>query len=464
VVGHNRRIAWGITNLHYDVQDLYIEKLDERSGRYLYHGAVEQARGQREIIRVKGQNPVEVMSWDTRHGPLFVSEGNDRMTLRWTASEPGLLQFPILDIDRAENWQQFQAALSRFPGPGSNFVYADVDGNIGYHAAGKLPKRRGYAGDVPVDGSSGDFEWDGYIPFEELPSSYNPSSGMIITANQNPFPSDYAYPVNGNFAPPQRSLEIRDLLAARKGWKAEDMLAVQKDVYSSFDHFLAGQLVGAYERRNARSPGLDPVIVLLKGWNGQMDKDLVAPFVTTLAYQHIRTAVVERAAPGKGLTYEFQMGRAVIENLLRARPAVWFRDYDETLLRALVDAIEEGKRMQGQDVGKWKYGQYLRIRIDHPVTHQIPMIGSYFDIGPLPMSGSSTSVKQTTARLAPSMRMTADLADWERSLLNVTTGQSGQVLSPHYRDQWNSYYYAKTYPMQFGKVVNKSTLEFRPRQ
>ena len=116
IVGHNRRIAWGITNLHYDVQDLYIEKMDERTGRYAYQGHVEQARGERELIAVKGQNTVEALSWVTRHGPLFVSEGNDRMTLRWTAADTGFFQFPILDIDRAGNWEQFQAALSRFPG------------------------------------------------------------------------------------------------------------------------------------------------------------------------------------------------------------------------------------------------------------------------------------------------------------------------------------------------------------
>jgi penicillin amidase len=194
-----------------------------------------------------------------------------------------------------------------------------------------------------------------------------------------------------------------------------------------------------------------------------MEKDLVAPFVATLAYQHIRTAMVERAAPGKGLTYESQMGRAVVEKLLRERPAGWFADYDEMLLRALVDAVEEGKRMQGRDIAKWQYGRFLRVSIDHPVTHQVPVIGHYFDIGPVPMSGSSSSVKQTTTRLAPSMRMDADLADWDGSLLNIVTGQSGQVLSPHYRDQWNDYYYAKSYPMQFGKVKAKSTLEFRPR-
>jgi penicillin amidase len=462
IVGHNRRIAWGITNLHFDVQDLYREKIDDRTGRYVYDGKIEQARGEREIIRVKGQNPVEVVTWVTRHGPIIAADDKERLALRWTAGEPGVVQYPMLDIDRAENWQQFTAALSRFPGPGSNFVYADVDGNIGYHAAGYLPKRNGWLGDLPLDGTSAAHEWDGYIPFDQLPSAFNPPSGLIATANQNPFPENYPYPVNGNFAPHQRVSQIRALLEARKGWRAEDLIAVQKDVYSSFDHFLARQMVAAYEKRGASSERLDAVVKLLKDWNGQMEKNLAAPFVTTLAFQHLRTAVVERAAPGKGLVYDFQMTRGILEKMLRERPARWFDDYDELLLRVLADAVDEGRRMQGTDVSKWQWGRALRIRIDHPVTHQIPVIGSYFDIGPVPMSGSSSSVKQTTTRLAPSMRMTADLGDWEQSRLNVTTGQSGQILSPHFRDQWNDYYWGRTYPMPFDKVAG-STLEFRPR-
>lgn len=463
IVGHNRRIAWGITNLHYDVQDLYVEKIDERTGRYVVNGTVQQARGERELIRVKGQNPVEVVTWVTRHGPILVSDGDRRMALRWTASEPGMVQYPMLDINRAENWEQFRTALARFPGPGSNFVYADVDGNIGYQAAGTLPKRRGFNGDVPLDGAAGEFEWDGYIPFAELPSAFNPPSGLIATSNQNPFPPNYPHTVSGNFAPPHRHQQVVDLLNAKKGWRAEDMLAVQKDVYSGFDRFLARELIAAYERRQAKSPRLEAALDLLRNWNGQMEKDLAAPFVTTLAYQHLRTAMVERAAPGKALSYDVQMSRSIIERLLRDRPAEWFRDYDELLVRVLADAVEEGSRIQGADVAKWQYGRSLRVRIDHPVTHQVPMIGRYFDIGPVPMSGSPSSVKQTTTRLAPSMRMTADLGDWERSLLNITTGQSGQVLSSHYRDQWDDYYWGRSFPMPFGKVEAKSTLEFRAR-
>jgi penicillin amidase len=315
-----------------------------------------------------------------------------------------------------------------------------------------------------VDGASGQNDWDGYIPFDELPQAFNPPSGMIVTANQNPFPADYAYPVNGSFAPHFRMQQIRDLLGSRKGWRAADLIAVQKDVYSGFDRFLAGQLVAAYDRRKMQVAALDKAVASLRGWNGQMDQNLTAPLLTTLAFQHVRTALVERASPGHALAYDYPMSRAVVEKLLRDRPAGWFHDYDEMLLRALVDAIEEGKRMQGTDMDKWQYGRWLKVRIDHPVIHQVPMIGTYFDIGPMPMSGSPSSPKQTTAHLAPSMRMTADAGDWARSLLNVTIGQSGQIFSSHYRDQWDHYYAAQSYPMQFGEVAAKSTLELAPEK
>ena len=461
IIGHNQRIAWGVTNLQFDVQDLYIEKFDDRTGRYLFRGQVEQARREIELIRVKGQRAAEVALWVTRHGPIFAGDGAERLALRWTAAEEGLLQYPLLDVDRAQNWQQFTSALSRYPGPGQNFVYADLDGNIGYHAAGRLPVRHGYTGDVPVDGSSGNFEWDGFIPFDQLPSVYNPPSGIIATANQDPFPTDFPYPVNGNFAPPYRVNQIRARLSARKNWQPSDMLTVQTDVYSSFSKFLAGQLVAAYDKRHIKDPSLEDAVALLRSWNGQMDRNLAAPFLITLAFQHARTAIARNAAPGASQAYEFGMASAVIERLLRGRPGGWFDNYDEMLLRVLVDAVEEGQRMQGRDVRHWQYGAYLRLTITHPVIHQIRWLGKYFDIGPVPMSGSSFTVKQTTLRLAPSMRMTADLGNWDHSLLNILTGESGQILSSHYRDQWPSYYAGTSYPMPFRTVKASSTLVFR---
>jgi penicillin amidase len=462
IVGHNDRIAWGITNLGFDVQDLYLTNFDERTGRYQFHGQPGQAMPERDVIRVKGKPPEEQVAWLTPLGPLFLTEGKDAMVLRWSAYEKGALAYPILQLNRARNWQEFNAALSRFPGPGSNFVYADVDGNIGYHAAGKLPKRHGYRGDVPVDVASSDADWDGFIPYDELPAAFNPPAGIIVTANQNPFPANYPYPVNGSFAPPYRALQIRNLLTARNGWKAADLLTVQKDVYSAFDHFLAQQAVAAYERRPSSNPDVDRVIPLLRNWNGQMEKDLAAPFVTTLLFQHVRNALVSCATGNKATTYDIKMGAPVIEDLLRRRPAGWFHDYDEMLRKALADAVEEGLRMEGRDIPRWQYGRYTDLGVNNPVIHEIPWVGKYFDLAPLPMSGGPTTVRQSTRHNSPSMRLNADLGDWDRSLLNVQVGQSGQILSFHYRDQWMDHYYARSYPMQFRSVEASHTLRFEP--
>jgi penicillin G amidase len=463
IVGHNDRLAWGVTNLHYDVQDLYMEKFDDRTGRFEFRGKVLQAHAEREVIRVRNAKPVDLTNWVTVHGPIR-PEGNLRLALRWTAALSGTFQFPFLELDRAHNWQEFTKALRRFPGPAQNFVYGDVDGNIGYHAAGMLPIRKGYAGDVPVDGASGNFEWQGIIPFEQLPASFNPPDGLIVTANQNPFPPDYPYPVNGNFASHYRSRQIRNMLTGRNGLRPEDTLAVQKDVYSAFSHFLAHTVVAAYERRGKGRADLADAVALLRAWNGQMDKDRPEPLIASLLLQHFRKAVAEVASPGKGAIYQLQMASAVIENLLRVRPAGWFADYDHALLQSFGDALDEGRRMQGADVKKWVYGKSLTLLIAHPIGHRLPLVARYFDVGPIEMSGSPTSVKQTTHQLGPSERMNADLGDWERSLMNLPIGESGHVLSRHYKDQWDAYYNATSFPMQFGKVDVKSVLEFVPEK
>ncbi|MBK5292764.1 MAG: penicillin acylase family protein, partial [Acidobacteriia bacterium] len=301
------------------------------------------------------------------------------------------------------------------------------------------------------------------IPFDELPSVYNPPSGRVITANQNPFPADYPYRVNGNFAPHYRATQIRQMLSAKTGgWKPEEMLQVQKDVYSSFSHYLAKETAAAYQRRGLRNEALSPASDLLARWNGQMEKGTAAPLLVTLVFQQVRKAVADRASGGKGSLYESQMAASVIEQLLRTRPKDWFPDYDQMLLRALMDAVRDGTKLQGSDLSKWDYGLYNQLLLRNPVVAEVPLVGRYFQIGPVPMSGSSTTVKQTTPRLGPSMRMVADLAALDQSLLNLTTGESGQPLSSHYKDQWESYYTGRSFRMQFGKIEASGTLLFVP--
>jgi penicillin G amidase len=463
IVGHNTRIAWGVTNLGFDVQDLYAEKIDQQTGRYLFRGQVEQARLESEWIRVKNARPLEFRQWVTRHGPVALSENGLHFALRWAASEPDGFAFPFLDLDRASNWQEFTAALARYPGPGQNFVYADVDGNIGYQAAGRLPIRKDYAGDLPADGSSGDFEWEGFIPFEQLPASYNPPRGWIVTANQNPFSENYPYQVNGEFAPPYRSTQIRDRLTARSGWKAEDMLAVQKDVYSSFADHLAHEIVNAYDRVKPAKVELREAVALLRSWNGQMEKQTPAPLLATLTYQQLENRIVKATWSGPTDVYQSAMAPAAVQNIIDSHGPLFFRDTNQALLDALADAIEEGRRTQGGDVARWDYGHYNLLTIKHPVGSQVPAFGSYFSIGPVEMSGSSTTIKQTSTALGPSMRFVADLARWDGSLNNIDIGQSGQILSGHYKDQWDAYYVGRSFPMQFDKVEAKDKLVVRPQ-
>lgn len=461
--GHNDRIAWGETNLGFDVQDLYFEKIDLRTGQYLFEGKVEQARAEREVIEIKGRPPEEFTNWVTRHGPVFQAGNGQVMTLRWVAAEPDALADVFLDIDRARNWDEFKNAIARFGGPGQNFLYADVDGNIGYHASGKLPIRRDYSGDTPVDGSSGKYEWDGFIPFDQLPQSWNPPAGLIATSNQNPFPPDYPYRVTGIFDSPYRSRQILDLLrAGGNKLKPEDGLRIQQDVYSGFHKFLARQLVAAYGDRTGPSQAIADAMAMLRKWNGQMDEERAEPLIVNLAWQYLRKAVAERASPGNGGIYDNRLAPAVVERLLRERPAGWFGDYNQVLMQCFADGMEEGQRMQGRDPKRWKWGKYMYLAVQNPVMTRIPVIGKYFDIGPTPMSGASTTVKQTTQRLGPSERMDASVGDWDSSLLNLPFGESGRVASRHYRDEWEAYYNGTSFPMQFDKVDVKSTVTFVP--
>lgn len=463
IVGHNQRIAWGVTNLGFDVQDIYIEKLDPNTGRYLFKGQQEQARLEREFIAVKGSKPVEFLHWVTRHGPTIPTDTKQTLALRWAAAEPGTFGFPFLELNRAGNWQEFTAAIKRFAGPGQNFVYADVDGNIGYHATGRCPIRHGYAGDVPVDGSSGQYEWDGFIPFEELPTFYNPPGGLIVTANQNPFPKDYKYEVAGEFAPEYRSNQIRALLSARGGLKPEDMLVVEKDVYSGFAKYVADQIVKAFDVRKPDDGKVRDAIEVLRSWNGQMEKGTAAPMISHLAYLRLREKIGNIASPGKGSRYTYQMSPSVVQSLLQMGGKGWYANQDQILLDSLKEALQEGSKLQGSSVKRWDWGRYNQLKIIQNVGNQLPLVAGYFNVGPYPMSGSPTTVKQTTRRLGPSMRFVADLSGWENSLNNITVGESGEILSSHYKDQWDAYYVGRSFPMEFDKVDAQSTLTVTPK-
>lgn len=462
IVGHNDQIAWGITNLQTDSQDLYVERMDARTGVYEHKGQRLAAAREVEWIAVKGAKPVQLLNLITVHGPVHTVADGKIYSIRWTGAEIANYRFPIHAVNVARDWQQFRQALSGWTGPALNFVYADTAGNIGYQAAGRVPKRVGYNGDLPSDGASGEQEWQGYLAFEELPSSFNPASGVLATANQNPFPAETA--VNGYFGSYFRAKQIRDRLTSRGGWDTGLTLRLQTDIYSGYLRYLAAECASAAGRKpGPLAEAARAGAALLKGWDGQMKVDSAPAYLAFLAEKAIRRALLQRAAPKSELALQEMGTGEVIEGLLRERPKQWFADWDETLATALGEAVEEGRRTQGKNLEKWRWGRENEFTLRHPVAGNVGWLGAYFNLGPVELPGAASTVKQTSKTFSPSQRFVADLANLDRSVMNIRFGESAHRLSGHYKDQWDAYLSGRSFPLQFGRVEAKRTLILQPR-
>lgn len=465
IIGHNQRIAWGVTNLGADVQDLYEEHLDLNTGAYQAGAEIRQAARIVEGIRVKGEETVRLNVFVTQHGPLISVAGeppyNRNLALRWTALDPDFFSFPFLEIGLAKDWNGFRKALSRYNGPGQNFVYADVDGNIGYQAAARIPLRTEARGDVPLAGYTGQHEWRGYVPFEELPSIYNPPSGRIVTANQNPFPADFAGAGGGRFAAPDRANQIRARLHSKPKWNADGMLEIQKDVYSPHYVFLARSLMKAADRKKPAAGMTAEAVEILRKWDGQAEPGAQGAAIARLFSISLRAAILKRLAPHWEQA-DLGMDDAVVERIVRTRDPLYAKDYDDWLLEILTKTIEDNRPKLGGTLANWKYRELMRWNIEHPVFSRLPVIGRYFSIGRWPMSGSPSSPKQVSPALGPSQRFVADLADWDSSYANVLAGASGHPLSSHYKDQWKPFYYGTSFHFPYGKVEAQDTLLFHP--
>jgi penicillin G amidase len=463
LIGHNEHAAWSITSLQFDTMDLYAEQMDLRTGRYRYQDQILDAARETELIAIKGGGRSEVVNLVTRHGPIFTALDRTHYALRWAAADPAPYTFPLLDLARARNWTEFRAALAEYQGPGINIIFAARDGDIGHQVAGRLPRRTAFLGDLPLQGHTTQYEWDGFIPFDELPSYHNPAGGALVSANQNPFREDTRYAVSGFFAPPDRQRQIAARLRTRPtGWKPEEMLWIQTDVYSAFAHFIARTALAALAARDPGEPWATDARRLFDGWNGQMHKSMAAPVLADLLYQQVRRRLAESAAGDAGVDYRYETAPAAVEALLRERPPGWFEDWDQMVVEALAEAHAEADRRFGRDAAKWRWGRMNQVTLAHPILGRIWLAGAWFNVGPLELNGSSTTVKQTTPRLGPSMRFVADLADWDNSLINLPTGNSGHFTSGHYKDQWDEYAAGKAFRLEFERIEPKAKLQLTP--
>ena len=441
-IGHNDRIAFGITIVGMDQQDLYVETVgacppgQAAPGRcYLNNGTWKPLRRETDTIRVARAAPRVIVTEFSEHGPL-VGEDTARhraFALRFVGSEPGTAGYAgSLSLDRARDWTTFKQAAARFKLPTENLVYADVDGNIGWVAAGLMPLRH-WTGTLPVPGTGG-YEWAGFLPFDSLPMAYNPKAGFIATANDNILPPGYTHALNYEFTPPFRGNRLRDLLSRENGLTVARMQSLQHDDFSMPAAQLVPLLAAAARKLGANE---QPAVQRLARWDFRMSREAIQvvwfhAWVDALGDRVFapRIPAAARAAIGS------RWSLPTLIAFLRA-PDAAFGDHpaearDALLLAALDDAGRRVLKDYGADSTRWRWGTLHQASFPHPVSKA-------FDLSPVSRAGDANTVvasggagdRQTAGA---SYREIIDLADWDRSVATNTPGQSGQPGSPHYGD------------------------------
>jgi penicillin amidase len=463
IVGHNQRIAWGFTNVGPTVTDVYIENFNPQGAYQTPNGWV-QPEHRIEIIHVKDKPDVSVDVRITRHGPVITElvPGETRpLALRWTLYDG--LHITSFDVNTAQNWDEFRRAFSQWDAPGQNVVYADVDGNIGYQTTGKVPIRAAGDGSLPVSGADNAHEWTSYIPFEKLPSIYNPPSGIIGTANGRITPDNYPNSISMEWEAPWRTARIYHVLESGRQFSTADMLALQTDVQSEAGLFAAERFVYAVDHAAKPSARVKQAAELMRSWDGRMQASSAAPTIAENSVGELRRLLLEPklgsapADPSKDddvlswKTYSWEMRSVWLENILLHRPKRWlpekYSNYDE-LLTAAVDAAVNGPQAP-KDLASWRWGAFNAVEIQHPILGKIPVIRHWSGPGVHEQSGSGYTVKAVTRHHGPSERFTANLADLDQSTLNIVTGQGGNFLSPYYMDQWKAWYEGTTFTLPF---------------
>lgn len=456
VAGHNEHVAWGFTALYADVQDLYTEKLD---GKGHYQGNDAQWHPlavDRETIHVRGGSDVVVNVESTAHGPLLdplLAAGDPPIALKWTLYDPALNVIPLYEMNTASNWAEFSAALATWNWPTQNLVYADDQGHVAYHAVGKVPIRPGGLVDVPV--SDDTHEWQGYIPFDQLPNAFDPPSGFLATANSRVTTDKSPYPLTDDWADPYRVERIYKSLDGRDQLKPADMLGVQTDIYSEVDQEMGHRFAYAIDHTPGPNGSSDPELRqaadLMRSWDGRLTTDSAAASVVTQTRAALWPMILEPKLGKLTANYHWDESSFALEEIVMHAKPEWlptgYTNWDALLTAAVSKGMRNGKAPA--DVDQWTYGSWHVVDVEHPLAAFLPLIGRVAGTGPQPQSGDGITVKQVGRTLGPSQRFTMDWSNIDASTENIVMGESGNPLSPYFRDQWNDWYNGTTFPLPF---------------
>jgi penicillin amidase len=485
IIGHNRHIAWGLTASVSDASDLYVERLDPGdSTRTEFAGRWESGSVLREVIGVKGRSQpwVEDVLITRRHGPLLtptpsLADEHRPLALRSMVLEAPSAAAALLEINRATSWDEFRAAARGWGTPAMNLTYADVEGNIGYQLAGRVPIRERGEGLVPSPGWSGQYEWRGSIPFDELPTAFNPPDGLWANANHNVAKNSPHF-FTREFIDSSRYRRIRQVLESKKKHSAVDFGALQADEVSLPARRIAAALVEhLLPSGRLESRALDE----LRRWDGRVSADSSAAsiyevFRNELVRARHREQVGDLLRGLLGVGPHPLIGATNSHYFLQTRRVLDFleRSPDDPAVRSAFHAtVEWLSRRLGPNIATWQWGRLHQLRLEHALSTRKPL-GALFNVSPIPWSGDLETVRAggswpgeyRASGPISAYRFIADCGDWDNSLSCIPGGQSGHRGSPHYADQVESWRRVAYHPLSFTRPaiarVQRHTLRLIP--
>ncbi len=459
VVGHNNYYGWGVTIFPFDNMDLYAEKQNPGNpDQYWKIDHWENYTTVKKEIKVKGEDPVIYSLRSTYHGPLLndvypdASPGKDVPVSFWWG--PLHLESTALEalyyINNASGMEEFKKGCSLIDVVGLNVLYGDTDGNIAWWASGRIPRHPSRSNSrMILDGASGKDDILGFYPFSKNPQIENPESGILNTSNDAPIRVDsILYP--GYYSYGYRAARVRQLLTSKAKLNVEDMKKIQLDVYSDRDVRLANLIVKSITARS----GDNEIVKALQNWDGNYDTASTGAVIyTQLLYFIIRDAMLDEVGNEDfSKLVSGTMMRNSIERLFTNDSSVWWDNVNTKTKETRTDIFNRAfsetsvalKNQLGDDLKQWKWGRVHQLIHVHPIGRKKPF-DKYFNVGPFPMHGSNEVVDKEAfgynengiypVKSGPALRFILDFANTGNALSVIPTGQSGNVMSPHYADQ-----------------------------